>query len=126
MLLVTATSYTQTNSSQRIFKSPDGTFMFRYPSSVVLCQPQYDKPTPDTDVSNEALEPRLVGWAPDSCGAHMPICPTSEVMATDTGPLQCAGINRHEAEDESSLRERSSDPVGLESCAGYREVHSEA
>jgi hypothetical protein len=40
--------------------------------------------------------------------------------------LQCAGLNRHEAEDESSLRERSSDPLGLESCAGYREVHSEA
>ena len=34
--------------------------------------------------------------------------------------------NRHEAEDESSLRERSSDPLGLESCAGYREVVSEA
>jgi len=32
-------------------------------------------------------------------------------------PLQCAGLNRHEAEDESSLRERSSDPLGLESCA---------
>ena len=31
--------------------------------------------------------------------------------------LQCAGLNRHEAEDESSLRERSSDPLGLESCA---------
>ena len=41
-------------------------------------------------------------------------------------PLQCAGLNRHEAEDESSLRERSSDLLGLESCAGYREVHSEA
>jgi hypothetical protein len=40
--------------------------------------------------------------------------------------LQCAGLNRHEAEDESSLRERSSDPLGLESCAGYREVLSEA
>jgi len=40
--------------------------------------------------------------------------------------LRCAGINRHEAEDESSLRERSSDPLGLESCAGYREVPSEA
>jgi hypothetical protein len=40
--------------------------------------------------------------------------------------LQCAGINRYEAEDESSLRERSSDPLGLESCAGYREVLSEA
>ena len=34
--------------------------------------------------------------------------------------------NRHEVEDESSLRERSSDPLGLESCTGYREVHSEA
>jgi hypothetical protein len=87
LLLVTATSYTQTNSSQQIFKSPDGTFMFRYPSSVVLCQPQYEKPMPDTDGSKEALEPRLVGWTPDSCGAYMPICPTSEVMATDTGPL---------------------------------------
>jgi len=40
--------------------------------------------------------------------------------------LQCAGINRHEAEDERALRERSSDPLGLESCAGYREVLSEA
>jgi len=40
--------------------------------------------------------------------------------------FQCAGLNRHEAEDESSLRERSNDPLGLESCAGYREVHSEA
>jgi hypothetical protein len=34
--------------------------------------------------------------------------------------------NRHEAEDERALRERSSDPLGLESCAGYREVLSEA
>ena len=40
--------------------------------------------------------------------------------------LQCAGINRHEVEDERALRERNSDPLGLESCAGYREVHSEA
>jgi len=41
-------------------------------------------------------------------------------------PLQCAGLNRHEVEDERALRERNSDPLGLESCAGYREVHSEA
>ena len=34
--------------------------------------------------------------------------------------------NRHEVEDERALRERASDPLGLESCAGYREVHSEA
>jgi len=39
---------------------------------------------------------------------------------------QCAGMNRHEAEDESSSRERSSDPLGLESCAGYREIFGEA
>jgi hypothetical protein len=31
-------------------------------------------------------------------------------------PLQCAGLNRLEAEDEGALRERSSDPLGLESC----------
>ena len=47
-------------------------------------------------------------------------------MIYETRPLQCAGINRHEAEDERALRERSSDPLGLESCAGYREVLSEA
>ena len=34
--------------------------------------------------------------------------------------------NRHEVEDERALRERSSDPLGLESCAGYREILSEA
>src|ERR1019366_5841993 len=31
--------------------------------------------------------------------------------------LQCAGLNRHEVEDERALRERSTDPLGLESCA---------
>jgi len=29
-------------------------------------------------------------------------------------------------EDEKASRDRSGDPLGLESCAGYREVHSEA
>src|SRR5215469_3835713 len=38
----------------------------------------------------------------------------------------CAGINRHEVENERVLRERSSDPLGPEFCAGYREVHGEA
>jgi hypothetical protein len=33
------------------------------------------------------------------------------------GIFQCAGINRHEAEEEEALRERISDPLGLESCA---------
>src|SRR6266567_7465379 len=35
----------------------------------------------------------------------------------ETSRFQCAGINRHEVEDERALRERSSDPLGLESCA---------
>jgi hypothetical protein len=32
-------------------------------------------------------------------------------------PYQCAGMNRHEAEEEESSRERSSDPLGPEFCA---------
>ena len=31
--------------------------------------------------------------------------------------ILCAGINRHEAEDGKFLRERTSDPLGPESCA---------
>ncbi|PYY03109.1 MAG: hypothetical protein DMG69_33160, partial [Acidobacteria bacterium] len=31
--------------------------------------------------------------------------------------LQCAGLNRHEVENERVSRERSSDPLGLKSCA---------
>ena len=41
-------------------------------------------------------------------------------------PYRCAGLNRYEAGEEESLRERSSDPLGPEFCVGYREVHSEA
>ena len=41
-------------------------------------------------------------------------------------PLQCAGINRHEAEEEEASRERTSDPLGPEFCVGHREVHGEA
>ena len=43
-----------------------------------------------------------------------------------TSPLQCAGLNRHEAEEEEALRERTSDPLGPEFCAGHREVQGEA
>jgi hypothetical protein len=35
----------------------------------------------------------------------------------EKSPLQCAGMNRYEVEDERALRERSSDPLGPESCA---------
>src|SRR6266567_6357378 len=37
--------------------------------------------------------------------------------ADEKSLLECAGLNRLEAEDERALRERSSDPLGLESCA---------
>jgi anti-sigma B factor antagonist len=43
-------------------------------------------------------------------------------MKTD---VVCAGINRQEAEGENPLRERSSDPLGPEFCAGRREARSE-
>jgi transposase len=38
----------------------------------------------------------------------------------------CAGMNRHGVEDERASRERSSDPLGPEFCAGRCEVSSEA
>jgi len=41
-------------------------------------------------------------------------------------PMQCAGINRHEAGNARVLRERSSEPLGPEFCVGHREVHGEA
>ena len=43
------------------------------------------------------------------------------------GPISAIALpeNRHEA-DERALRERISDPLGFESCAGYRQVLSEA
>ena len=66
--------------------------MFRYSTSLVLCQPEYEKPAPGIDVSNETVESRLVGWTPDSCAASMHICPTNEVTATDTGPLHPEAI----------------------------------
>jgi hypothetical protein len=40
--------------------------------------------------------------------------------------VECAGINRQEAEDEKSLRAKSSEPLGPEFCAVRREVRSEA
>jgi hypothetical protein len=38
-------------------------------------------------------------------------------MIDEKSPLRCAGINRLEVEDARALRERSSEPLGLESCA---------
>ena len=50
----------------------------------------------------------------------------AEIVAGDKSRLQCAGVNRHEVEDERALRERSSDPLGPESCADSRQGVSEA
>jgi hypothetical protein len=47
-------------------------------------------------------------------------------MAVEIRRLQCAGVNRHEAEEEESLRERTSEPLGPEFCTGHREVLGEA
>jgi hypothetical protein len=38
----------------------------------------------------------------------------------------CAGINRHEVENARVSRERASDLLGPEFCAGHREVHGKA
>lgn len=40
----------------------------------------------------------------------------SERLLMEQLDYECAGINRSEAEDERALRERSSDPLGLEFC----------
>ena len=48
------------------------------------------------------------------------------IAAVEISPLQSAGINRHEAGEEESSRERTSDPLGPEFCDGHREVHDEA
>jgi hypothetical protein len=56
------------------------------------------------------------------CTFHSP-----KLYATgEKSPLQCAGLNRHEAEEEEASRERTSDPLGPEFCGGHREVHDEA
>src|SRR5262245_20528780 len=39
-----------------------------------------------------------------------------QFRAAKKSRLQCAGMNRHEAENERVSRERTSDPLGLESC----------
>ena len=58
---------------------------------------------------------------------HAPVFETvSKNLTGETSLLQCAGLNRHEAEEEEALRERTSDPLGPEFCAGHREVHGEA
>ena len=67
-----------------------------------------------------SFSPEPFGWLapPSLLGAREPTLSWNQ--------LQCAGLNRLEAEDERALRERSSDPLGPEFCAGRCEVSSEA
>lgn len=51
-----------------------GTFEFRYPDQMVLCEPQYEG-------SN------LTRSWPDSCESYLSICPGIELPLTATGPL---------------------------------------
>src|SRR5260370_31529603 len=48
------------------------------------------------------------------------------IWADAKSPIQCAGINRHEAGNARVLRERSSEPLGPEFCVVCREAHGEA
>jgi hypothetical protein len=43
--------------------------------------------------------------------------------AVDKSRLQCAGLNRHEAEEEEASRERTSDPLGPVSLLEHRTLH---
>jgi hypothetical protein len=57
--------------------------------------------------------------------AHLGVSGSSSSVCAKS-PLQCAGINRHEAGNERVLRERSSEPLGPEFCVAHREVCGEA
>jgi hypothetical protein len=64
-----------------------------------------------------------------SCGCEMDKWGreiNAPAMIVEKSPLQCAGINRHEVEDERALRGRSSEPLGPEFCVVPREGQGEA
>jgi hypothetical protein len=58
-------------------------------------------------------------WRIASTKGHLlgTLTKAARLCCGEISPLQCAGVNRHEVEDARALRERSSDPLGLESCA---------
>src|SRR5258708_7243677 len=60
---------------------------------------------------------------PSSFGCHAEA--TRAARSSDSRFL-CAGINRHEVENERVLRGRSSEPLGPEFCVVHREVYGEA
>jgi hypothetical protein len=51
---------------------------------------------------------------------------STQTVIGEKSPFQCAGLNRHEAEEEEASRERTSDPLDPEFCVRHREVHDEA
>jgi hypothetical protein len=57
----------------------------------------------------------MARFAPSQTTPQTTISRSPRVVG-ETSPFQCAGMNRHEVEDERALRERSSDPLGPESC----------
>jgi hypothetical protein len=54
------------------------------------------------------------------------LCTDSYSIDGDKSRFQCAGLNRHEAENAKFSRERISDLLGPEFCVVHREVHGEA
>ena len=73
------------------------------------------------------LWPELKQGRPPALGDYR--WPADLILSTwlqaETGN-SCAGINRPEVENTRVSRERDSDPLGPEFCAGHREVHGEA
>src|ERR1019366_1502643 len=80
----------------------------------------------DTVILRRGLDASGCKNIPSLNTTQEPIDSPLRKINVETSPYQCAGINRHEAGEEESLRERSSDPLGPEFCVGHREVHSEA
>ena len=67
------------------------------------------------------------GWFPAWDGKPSGFCSSTTTSSRGGKKMWwCAGINRHEVEDERALRERNSEPLGPEFCVECREARSEA
>jgi len=64
----------------------------------------------------EVLARPVAAWKPID-GWAVTALRNYPTVAVEKSRLRCAGLNRHEVEDARALRERSSDPLGLESYA---------
>jgi hypothetical protein len=102
-----------------------GSWRFRFGRSVIS---YYRCAIRDVTVGDLARNGHLESRAPRRNSGFEAVLPDGDI---EFEPRQrnlwvCAGMNRHGAEDERALRERSSDPLGPEFCAGRCEVSSEA